>query len=695
MSISFIIGIIIAITNSQQWPPTPCDPLVVDFCTLPWPNDYWLLKDQNQNPINLNLTEVNLPIDIAGRTVDPTNWNVLDGFSPLPAIMTFFDDLSLENSNVPRLWNIDLSSEENTPVVILEASTGRRIPYWAELDHNSDDLITGYQENRTLMIWPAFRLNDGERYIIGMRGLQNSKNELVGLSPGFAALRDGTNSNDPAIVNRRQYFEDYIFKPLTANGVDRNELQIAWDFSVMSTKQQTTRMINMRDDAFTRIDWKNGGVKYRIFAIQDNYNEYTARRINGMMSVPWYLNNRLPSVNTRIITQWDNTLMPVYQREEEVHFEIVIPHSVANGTKQAKFIQYGHGLFDGIFEIMMGVTQPIWDEWGYVVGGVNWLGMCFEDITTITNIITNNLTNFAAIPDRLHQGMLDALFYQQLLISENFLNDERIWDFDGRNILPQEHQSKYWGISLGGIMGSVFMSLSTNITHGVCNVPGFPFELLLPRSTDFDQFKEILKVRYKNNLDILLVYSMSQLLYNRITPSGYLHHTIRDPLIGTPVHNILIQYGLGDHQVSWLGAQQMGRSLQAVMYNSNVPEYNETLYLQNTSNWIDDNVVINTLDDPGHVMIQGWDFKQPQVPFVNLPPRQGSDVHQWVGQQFDAQDVAYLFYEEGLITNQCKGPCNGKRPMNENNIKYDPRSWHENKYKVQQAAQQFKKQYKH
>merc|ERR1712129_118618 len=235
-------------------------------------------------------------------------------------------------------------------------------------------------------------------------------------------------------------------------------------------------------------------------------------------------------------------------------------------------------------------------------------------------------------------------------------------------------------------MGSVFMTLSTNITHGVCNVPGFPFELLLPRSTDFDSFRGILQGRYASNLDVLLIYSFAQMLFTRITPSGWLHHMNRDSLIGTPKHNVLIQYGLGDHEVSWLGAQQMGRSLDAVMYESNVAEYNETLY---SDNFIADDVVIDTFADPsGHVMIQGWNYDEPQVPFVNLPPEEGDNVHQWTGQQYDAQVAALMFYEQGLITNACKGPCNGVNPtVMAGKIEYDERSWNKNKYKVKQEAE--------
>lgn len=115
------------------------------------------MKDANENPVNLVLSEENLPISVTGQTVNPRDWNILDGFSPLPSILTYFDDLSLENSNLPRLWNIADSAQQDTPIIILEASTMRRITYWAELDHNSDDPVTGYQQNRTFMVWPSER----------------------------------------------------------------------------------------------------------------------------------------------------------------------------------------------------------------------------------------------------------------------------------------------------------------------------------------------------------------------------------------------------------------------------------------------------------------------------------------------------------------------------------------------------------
>eukprot|EP01084_Bolivina_argentea_P176923 306070_1 len=119
---------------------------------------------------------------------------------------------------------------------------------------------------------------------------------------------------------------------------------------------------------------------------------------------------------------------------------------------------------------------------------------------------------------------------------------------------------------------------------------------------------------------------------------------------------------LWDHQVTWLGGQQLGRSINASMYESNYPEYNETLF---SYNWVKDDFVVNVTDDTtkGNVMIADWNYGQPQVPFVNRPPHQGRDTHDFDMLQHDAQEASYRLYTEGFIYNMCGGPCNGTVPL--------------------------------
>ena len=147
------------------------------------------------------------------------------------------------------------------------------------------------EPNRSLMIWPSYRLNDGERYIVILRNLQTNHNNPVTLSPSWISLRDNTTTNDPSITQeRREYYQTQIFNVLLNNDIDYKTLDLTWDFTVMSTEQQTKRMVTIRDDAISRIDPVNG-VEYRITNIDNNFdNENIARKINGFMNVPFYLN---------------------------------------------------------------------------------------------------------------------------------------------------------------------------------------------------------------------------------------------------------------------------------------------------------------------------------------------------------------------------------------------------------------------
>ena len=166
-------------------PSTPCDPLTPQVCSYPFPNDYWLIKDDDNNPIHLNFSEYTFPIadlPVPGVTINPFDWNKLDGFSPIPAILTYFDDLSI--SNCAPLWNISQSTDINSPIILLDPSSNTRIPHWTELDHSSDTQFTN-ERNRSLMIWPYHRLTDGKNYIVALRYLQTNRGKDVEPSQAF------------------------------------------------------------------------------------------------------------------------------------------------------------------------------------------------------------------------------------------------------------------------------------------------------------------------------------------------------------------------------------------------------------------------------------------------------------------------------------------------------------------------------
>lgn len=70
----------------------------------------------------------------------------------------------------------------------------------------------------------------------------------------------------------------------------------------------------------------------------------------------------------------------------------------------------------------------------------------------------------------------------------------------------------------------------------------------------------IIKAEYEP-LDRIMLLTMFQLLWDRADPAPFTSSEFKDPLPNTPAKKILAQYGLGDAQVTWLGALTMGRSI--------------------------------------------------------------------------------------------------------------------------------------
>jgi len=191
----------------------------------------------------------------------------------------------------------------------------------------------------------------------------------------------------------------------------------------------------------------------------------------------------------------------------------------------------------------------------------------------------------------------------------------------------------------------------------VLGVGGAPYALLLPRSTDFGDLFELLRLRYPRSLDRMLSISLFQLLWDRADGSGYASYITAPSgaaggagvLPGTPSHRVVWHYGLGDAQVSWLGCHLVSRSAGAVMFASNAREGNETL--AQFEKVADDAVVTS-----GN-LVMGFNFGFPEVPFVNVPPSDGHDAHECPRRTVTGQAQMRRFFETGDVVNTCGGTC--------------------------------------
>jgi len=76
----------------------------------------------------------------------------------------------------------------DAPIVLLDADTGERHPYWAELDEHPVTLEEGH--DRTLIVRPLVNFREGHRCIVSLRDLRDEAGNELAASPAFTALRD-------------------------------------------------------------------------------------------------------------------------------------------------------------------------------------------------------------------------------------------------------------------------------------------------------------------------------------------------------------------------------------------------------------------------------------------------------------------------------------------------------------------------
>src|SRR3546814_4043766 len=101
-----------------------------------------------------------------------------------------------------QVTDLALSLEADAPIVLIDATTGERHPFFSELDQHPATPAAG----RTLIVRPARNLLQGHRYVVGLRDLVGAGGAPIGAGTTFAALPDGT-----AAGSRHPHSDDSSF----------------------------------------------------------------------------------------------------------------------------------------------------------------------------------------------------------------------------------------------------------------------------------------------------------------------------------------------------------------------------------------------------------------------------------------------------------------------------------------------------
>ncbi|MBI3783470.1 MAG: hypothetical protein HY270_08710 [Deltaproteobacteria bacterium] len=585
-----------------------CDPIGAQ-CMLPIPNDHFTVVDvSTPTKLRLALVKESLPANVRGVRIDPTDQNRADGWSPGSALLVQIAGLDAEKSKLPGLRDAQRSLDADSPIVLLDTTSGKRHPFWAEIDANADA-----DETPLLIIHPARNFHDGHHIVVGLRRLVESSGRAIAASKAFAAYRDGVATTDATFEKRRPAMGS-IFYDLMNAGVQRHELQLAWDFTIASTGSLTGRMIAMRDDAFGVLG--DAAPTFAVTSVAENPNPEVRRRIEGTFELPLYL-NALGKPRSRLVL--DQAGRPVRQATPfTAQFLCNLPPAAE--AEPARMSLYGHGLLGDRGEVNGGLTRRMSADYNIAYCATDWYGMSQDDVGTAITALTD-LSKFPAIPDRLQQGFLAFLFLGRLMKHPQGFSANEAFQLGGHSALKTD-ELYFDGNSQGAILGGALTAVAQDFTRAVVGEAGMNYSILLDRSVDFDGYLDaVAKPAYPKRYDRIIGVAVAQLLWDRGETNGYANHITNDPLPGTPQHDMLLLGAVGDHQVTEYSLRIEAATIGAAAH---VPIAGGGRVAESNPGWLLTPIDRYPYNGSAYFL---WDTGTPASPVANTPARDGHDPH--------------------------------------------------------------------
>jgi hypothetical protein len=356
-----------------------------------------------------------------------------------------------------------------------------------------------------------------------------------------------------------------LFNRLAEAGIAREDLYMAWDFTVGSGQRIAGRLLGMRDQAFAAL----GDTDLGDLTVQGDAPQFTPAapcattdeedpallRVCGQFTVPCFLDQPAcpPGSRFAFADAKSNDPVPLPGNTMLANYECIVRTDATN----ARPALYGHGLLGDASEVDLPPQRAMVKDHDFIYCATDWKGMATEDVPNVGTIL-NDLSRFPTLTDRMQQGILNFLYLGRLMIHPDGFNSDLLLGgkIDTRRLF-------YDGNSQGGIYGGTLTAVSPDVERSVLGVPGMNYSTLLQRSTDFAQYGAVLYASYPKEIERPLLFSLIQQLWDRSDPNGYAHHMSTGPYPNTPVHTVLMQSAVGDHQVANVTADVEARTIGA------------------------------------------------------------------------------------------------------------------------------------
>jgi hypothetical protein len=613
-----------------------CNPLGFENCSAPWPSGVFEVDDASTTTgKRLSIPTGTLPTNVDGTTIDPTGWNLADGFSPAaPMVMAFPGGVSAQG--LPPADNMDVSTQPDSPTFILDMTTGQPVAHFAELDAPAD----ATPDSQALFLRPAARLVGGHRYAVAITNRVKARDGGdLPIPPGFKALINKHHTDHPLLEANRERLGEAL-DALDAAGIPTSDLVVAWDFTVASDDFLHRDMTAARDRAIAAL--QNHPQAFTIttdMPIDDG--SVIKRLITGTFETPLFLTNGGSTAPTTVVAR-DSEGLPAPQGFYSVPFTAIVPTCAYTAAQPIGMVIYNHGVLGASDEVGGAVQQQTANDLCMVFIGTDMRGMSKIDVPAVARTL-NDATHADEFTEVLEQGLVNniALVHamRTTLATQLFVDATQ-----NNKSLVDPTRVYFYGLSQGAILGTPVMAWEPTVTRAVLGVGAANFSMILERSADWPMYRLILQGSYMDALDDALILGLIQMRYDKTEGSGIVNTVLAGAPTGVPAKQILMQMALSDEAVPNIATYWQARSM-------NIPVLGPTPMTP----W---GLSVQTTPLASGSALVIMDGGAPPAPTTNVPaPSLNPSMHNLTRTQAATRRQIKEFFSTGMIVNECSGAC--------------------------------------
>lgn len=507
---------LLACADKSQPDPAPKDPM------WPFPSAH-LVQDGR-----LALPEGGVPAGDTPFPVDRLSWR--SGFS---VVQTALIDpgVALDPDTLPGLDEVGAPGS----VQLWDLDGGAPLRCFAELDAYPD------QDAPTLIVRPLEPMPDGHRIaVVVTQQVTDTDGQPMPSPAWFDALLRG----DPVEGLDASWGDHYQDLVAELEDLGVADIALAFDFPVADASAPLRAVV---DAVGVPPAWEFRDVDDAD--TDDEVPDGAWIQLSGSFTTDSWLADDLAFVA-------DDQGLPAPQGTAEADLFVHIPESARGAAPGTVPVwQFGHGIFSSPEDYLAQPDDPsgvvdLADRAGAILIATTWRGLTSSDLS-VPVFVGADPGRFPELTDKLAQGVANNVALSRLILEGGLLDDPALMG------LADPGDLKYYGISLGGIEGSVLVALSQHISHAVAHVPGSTWSTMLERSSNWTSFEPLVMDSLDEPADRQLLYAATQLLWDPVDPASY-----AADLQG---RSLLLQESIGDEQVPNMTTESMARGMGAVL----------------------------------------------------------------------------------------------------------------------------------